>query len=236
LARKGDHLSSASFRHHRHLPRKTAVALLTLGIVTALATPAFAHHPDLTGEVACATNGQQVVTWTVTNSETVDGSDRTMTLDQVAVSSGTVGPIAIDTSFPPQPEAGSTQTSTTVLPGTETGVVTLTVRGDWDKDGPQDVEQSVSVTLPGTCMEPVTTTTTLPPTTTTTQAPLAITAAPTTTTTLAPVVLGEVLVAPAPLAELPRTGAPIGTTLLTAIIVLSLGAAGLWFGRRKTAA
>jgi hypothetical protein len=53
-----------------------------------------------------------------------------MVLDQVSVSSGTVGPIGVGTSFPPQPEAGSTQTATTELPGSEIGEVALTVRGD----------------------------------------------------------------------------------------------------------
>jgi LPXTG-motif cell wall-anchored protein len=230
-------LSSSAFRHHR-LPRKSAVALLTLGIVTALATPAFAHTPDLTGEVVCATNGHQVVTWTVTNSETVEGSNLTMTVDEITVSSGTVDPISAGTVFPPQPEAGSTQTATTDLPGSEAGVVTLTVAGTWSDDWKES--QSASVTLPGTCEEPVTTTTTLPPTTTTTQAPLTVAAAPTTTTTTtaAPQVLGEVLVAPvvAPAAELPRTGAPINTTLLTGAIALMLGAAALRFGKKKTAA
>ncbi|MDQ1498744.1 MAG: hypothetical protein QOI86_2084 [Actinomycetota bacterium] len=232
-------MSSSSLRHHRHLPRKSAVALLTLGIVTGLAAPAFAWHPDLTGEVACAASGQQVVTWTVTNSEMADSENSTMTVDQIAVSSGTVGPIGVGTTFPGQPEAGSTQTSTTELPGSQTGEVTLTVRADWE-GADQDVERSVSVTLPGTCVEPVTTTTTLPPTTTTTQAPLTVAAAPTTTTTTtaAPQVLGEVLVAPvvAPVAELPRTGAPINTTLLTGAIALMLGAAALRFGKKKTAA
>lgn len=230
-------MSSSARRQHRHLPRKSAVALLTLGIVTALATPAFAHTPDLTGEVVCATNGHQVVTWTVTNSEAVDSSNLTMTVDEITVSSGTVDPITAGTVFPPQPEAGSTQTATTDLPGSEAGVVTLTVAGSWS-DGWKE-SQSASVTLPGTCTEPVTTTTTLPPTTTTTLAPAVVTPEPTTTTTTAvPQVLGEVLVAPlvAPVAELPRTGAPVNTTLLTGAIVLALGAAALLFGKKKTAA
>jgi hypothetical protein len=155
------------------------VALLAAGIVVGLAGPALAHHPEVSGSVACS-DGSHVITWKVGNSETTSGSGRTMTVDQIFVSSGTVAGIAVGTAFPPKPQTGSTRTATTTLGGAQTGSVTLTVRADWNRNGPQNQTRTATVTLRGNCV-PVTTTTTAPsPTTTTTQPP------PTTTTTQPP--------------------------------------------------
>ena len=158
--------------------RPLAVLALSGGLIIGTALPALAHHPELSGVVAC-TSGQQIITWTVKNSETTTGSNRTMTIDQLSVSSGSVVGLAVGAVFPPQPKVGSVKTATTTLSGTKTGTVTLTVRADW-YGGSQDVVRSTSVTLAGGCTVP-TTTTTVPPTTTTTT-----TVPPTTTTTLPP--------------------------------------------------
>jgi hypothetical protein len=236
------HASQRLPKRARRLRRPAIVALLAAGIVTLFAGPALAHFPTVRGTVACAQNGQQVITWTVLNSETTvanGGSGRTMTLDQVNVSSGAVAGIAVNTTFPPQPLADSTRTATTNVPGAQTGTVTLQVRGDW-LGGPQDVLASGSVTLLGSCVVattttmptsttsttvPSTTTSTAPATTTTTTASTTTTTAQVaTTTTSAPSVLGVEFSRAAPAATLPTTGSN-HTVLFLGALALALGVA-----------
>ena len=163
--------------------RPVAVITVIGGLVVGTALPAFAHHPELSGIVAC-TSGQQVITWTVRNSETTSGSNRTMTIDQISATSGTVEGLVVGTVFPPQPKAGSVRTATTTVSGTKTGSVTLTVRGDW-AGGSQNVVRTVRVTLPGGCTVPTTTSTSTTTTSTTTTS-TTTTSSTTTTTTTAP--------------------------------------------------
>jgi hypothetical protein len=241
--------------------RPVLVGFLAAGFLTVFAAPAFAHHPIVSGTVECAENGHQIITWTVSNSETVSGTNRTMTLDQVHVSSGSVSGIGVGTAFPPSALSNSTRTATTDLPGDQTGNVTLQVRGDWSSGGPQNVSvTSDPVHLKGECEDTTssssTTTTTEATTTTTTQAAVTTTTtqaavtttttqAAVTTTTLAPAavvapttastvptqVLGVTLTAPAPAAELPRTGSPIGSTVSVGLIALLLGGLALRLAR-----
>ena len=157
------------------LVRPLAVLALSAGLVVGTALPALAHHPELSGSVAC-TNGQQIITWTIKNSESTSGSNRTMVVDQISVSAGTVVGVAVNAVFPPKPTSGSVKTATTTFSGTNTGPVTLTVRADWI-GGSQNVVRTASVTLPGQCTVPTTTTTTTTTTTSTTT---------TTTTTVPP--------------------------------------------------
>ncbi|HVV36086.1 MAG TPA: hypothetical protein VHC63_05735 [Acidimicrobiales bacterium] len=130
------------------------VGLVLVALVT-LVSPASAHHPIVSGEVACSPDGQTVVvSWHVQNSETVSGTNRTMTLLSAVVSQGTLVGISAGMTAPPQPLAGSTINGSTTLPSTTSGSVTLTVHGRWPSPGPQDVTGSATVELPGACAQP----------------------------------------------------------------------------------
>jgi LPXTG-motif cell wall-anchored protein len=114
-------------------------------------------------------------------------------------------------------------------------------------DSGETTETSNTVCFTSAAAAPVTTTTTMAPTTTTT-------APPTTTTTAAPpvtqadpggqqaggpttpggMVLGEVVSQPAPLAELPRTGAESEPLVMLGGITIGLGLLALALGRRRT--
>jgi hypothetical protein len=113
------------------------------------AASVLANHPIPTGTVACVA-GQQVVTWTVTNSEfTVaeGGTGRTMKITALSVSQGTVSGIAVNDVLQPQSSAGSTETGTTTLPGTTTGDGVLEVTGEFfNPDGTVFVNPDGSVT------------------------------------------------------------------------------------------
>jgi hypothetical protein len=129
------------------------IALFVVGTLVGFAGPASAYHSVLSGQVVC-TGGQQIVTWTIANSEGTSDTGRSMTIDEISVSSGTVTGVETGTVFPPLPLPGSTQTATTVLPGTQTGNVKLTVQADWDRGGWQDIVRTVKVELPGDCRQP----------------------------------------------------------------------------------
>lgn len=121
-------------------------ALVLLGLV-AFAPAAFAHHPIVSGEAACSPSGDIVVTWTVANSES--DAARTMTIDALSVTKGTVSGLAVGDTVAP---SGSTQ-ATTTLPGNETGTVSLSVTGRWKYANPDVVatRSSGPVSLPGNC-------------------------------------------------------------------------------------
>jgi LPXTG-motif cell wall-anchored protein len=122
-------------------------------------------------------------------------------------------------------------------------------------DGGHTVEVSNTPCFTSPAAAAVVTTTTMAPTTTTTMAPTTTTTmAPTTTTTAAPVVIpadstgkqaggpttpgeivqGEVVTQPAPLAELPRTGADSDALVVPGGIAIGLGLLALALGRRRT--
>lgn len=149
--------------------RSAPIVVMVMGMILTLhPTPAFAHQPDLTGEVACAgyANRHQMVTWTLSNSEWVvtnadgarvrpvgdTGQGRTMTLRSVAVTSGRVSGFERGQKYPTRPQEYSTRTAVTDLPGDQTGSVTLDVRADWKgEDGPRNVAGTVTVYLTGRC-------------------------------------------------------------------------------------
>lgn len=86
-----------------------AAAVLGLGISPVLfAAPAFAHHPIISGEALCNEDGTQTVTWTLTNSESVEGTNRSMTIDRVTIDRGEVG-YGVGQTFPPTPLPDSSQ-------------------------------------------------------------------------------------------------------------------------------
>lgn len=135
------------------ISRPGLAALLVMGAIVGLATPASANHPVVSGRVACV-GDQQVVTWTVENSESVSGTDRTMTVDEISVSPGTVSGVEAGDVLPPTPRAGSSRTATTVLPGDWTGRVTLAVLAHWSDGGLQDQVRRATVEVPGGCEPP----------------------------------------------------------------------------------
>lgn len=212
--------------------RSLIAAAIVAGAIVGSALPASAYHPVLSGKVACVA-GEQVVTWTVENSESTSDTGRSMIIDSVSVNHGTLSGIQAGMVFPPRPLPGSVRNATTVLPGNQTGGVKLTVQADWDRNGWQDIVMTVRVNLPGDCRNTPTTTvvTAAQPTTTTT-------AAPTTTTTtavrIAPEptlptemvetqVLGEQQARPAPTAALPRTGIPAAGAALGGLGLILAG-------------
>ncbi|MBV9253671.1 MAG: hypothetical protein JO054_05535 [Actinobacteria bacterium] len=131
-------------------------------MLTALAITvpsAWAHHPVVSGEVKCATDGTAVVTWHLTNSETVSGTNRTMVVDTATLTSGTLTGIAAGTKVGPQTAAGiPTVNGSSSYPGNQTGTVTLTIAAHWieSNGNPTTVNatNSATVTLPGTCKTP----------------------------------------------------------------------------------
>lgn len=121
-------------------------ALVLLGVV-AFAPAAFAHHPVVSGQAACSSSGDVVVTWTVENSESAAG--RIMKIDALSVTKGTVSGLAVNDTIA---VSGSAQ-ATTTLAGSETGSVSLTVTGRWEYANPDVVATTSSdpVALPGNC-------------------------------------------------------------------------------------
>ncbi|MBV9042911.1 MAG: hypothetical protein JOZ68_18070 [Acidimicrobiia bacterium] len=124
----------------------TAIALL------ALATPASAHDATPRGTVSCSSD-QQVVRWTVTNSQTGSGQD--MSIVSATSTRGTV------TGFPSKVAPGATARGTTTLPGDATGSVALTVHAHWNYDGYDLTQSSPAVSLGGNCGTPLPAVTTL---------------------------------------------------------------------------
>ncbi len=148
-------------------------------VVGGSAISASAWHPVLSGQTVC-TDGEHVVTWTIENSETSPSSPMTIA-SAVADVGATDYPVTGYTS--PVPGAGSTPAQT-IIPGSVSGTVVLTVFATWTNG--EQATRTTSVVLDENCVPP-TTTTTEAPTTTTTEAPTTTTTeAPTTTTTEAP--------------------------------------------------
>jgi hypothetical protein len=133
-----------------------------VGLVSAVT--AFANHPILNGSFACV-DGQQVITWTVTNSELTTASGGSGHLMQIIQPSGVSAtgtmPSGINLGgvLQPQPLAGSTETGTTTLPGNLAEPVTLYITGhfinpDGSPAGVPDFLASFTVNLTGTCQAP----------------------------------------------------------------------------------
>ena len=89
--------------------------------LVALAPAAFAHHPLVSGTVACASDGTQVITWNIQNSETTAGTNRTMVITSAAASSGGITGLVGQTVKPlyRRHRLAASSTATTTLPGTQ---------------------------------------------------------------------------------------------------------------------
>jgi hypothetical protein len=100
---------------------------------------ASANVPIVNATIACDSQGQQVITWSVTNSETTvatGGNGDTMKITAFTETNpdgthGTVSGLFVGEVVQPQPLAGSTVTGTTTLPGNVTGEATLDVTGEF---------------------------------------------------------------------------------------------------------
>ena len=136
----GTRADGSRTRLDRHRSATIGLAgLLCIAFVGIGTLPAYAHHPMVSSDVVCNSQTQTYdVTWTVANG---NWEGRTMTLDQ---SSRAAVPLS---SYAPD----ETKTYTESLPGTTLGTTTLTVRGDWNNGGPQNVQASTSVQTDGTC-------------------------------------------------------------------------------------
>ncbi len=112
----------------RRLAHPFLATALVVGTVLGFAAPAFAHHTTITGVLECDQAGNQLINWTVNNSE----SNKTMTLEDVDLTSSanipglTVG-YAVDDVF----IASETRPASTTVPGTAAGTVTLDIDASW---------------------------------------------------------------------------------------------------------
>ena len=213
----------------RRLALPVGLIVIVGGALGLFAVPAYAHHPIVSGDVACSTDGNTVVvTWHLQNSESVlpAGTGRIMTVNSASVDRGTLTGIAADTTVLPQPLPGSTVDGATTVAATSVGDITLTVDVRWDSPGPQSVTGAATVTLPGSCAAGggATTTTTAAPTTTT-AAPTTTTTAPgvTTTTSMSTTststtipVISTTSTSGAPTSTSTSTTAPVSTTSTSA--------------------
>jgi hypothetical protein len=122
--------------------KKTFIAAVLSGlIVFAWQGVAFAWTTRVAGGVTCQTDGQALITWTLTNSET--NNPETATLSGALLGSKTILNVPL--------------VLTQTVPGTQTGPLTLTVSATWANQT-TPVVASATVTLPGNCPQPHTVT------------------------------------------------------------------------------
>lgn len=170
------------------------LAVLALSIVASVslgltAPSAFAHAPAVSGLSVCS-DGVKTINWTLHNSETVAGTNRTMTIFSETVTKGAL-PLPIGTVVQPNGATSTDAHPATTYVAADTGSVTWNVVVNFSGGGPQNVAGSATVALVEGCI-PVTTTTlppvttTIPPVTTTVK-PI-VTTVPTTVPTVIPVV------------------------------------------------
>jgi hypothetical protein len=119
----------------------TTLAAIAAG-VGVFAPPASAHAPIVSGVVACQ-DGQKVITWAVSNSQTGAGQD--MTIVSAVSTQGTVD------GLPASVAPGAAVGGTTTLAATATGTVALTVDGSWAFDGFTKTVTSSPVDLGNRC-------------------------------------------------------------------------------------
>jgi hypothetical protein len=97
-------------------------AVVGLTAAVAVATPASAHHPVVTGSVVCEpATGDKVITWVVTHSQTDKPSIDTPV-------EGIKGAVLAKLG-----EKGDSVTGTQRVPGTTTGEADLTVTATWER-------------------------------------------------------------------------------------------------------
>jgi hypothetical protein len=155
---RADHRTARVWRTRAFLGVVSAVAMSQ----AIFAMTASAHHAIITPAIACA-NGSQVVTWTISNSETTAGSNRSMVINAINISGGnSIVGIGVGSIVTPRPAPGSTVDATTTLPGNFAGNVTLTGVSSWIDSaghaaGPQNQAlPATSIVAGGHCTLPST--------------------------------------------------------------------------------
>jgi hypothetical protein len=128
-------------------------AFVGLAAAVAVAAPASAHHPIVTGTAECDTaTGNWTVTWTVANSE--EDLEGKITGVELTPAGTEIDGIAVDAVLPKSGDGVLTGEQT--VPGTsEATEATLKVSAYWNRDG-TDVrsDASGSVHFEGTCAAP----------------------------------------------------------------------------------
>lgn len=168
------------------------------------ADSAFAHAPAVSGVSVCS-DGVKTITWTLHNSETVAGTNRTMTLVSETVTKGAL-PLPLGTVVKPNGATSTDAHATTTYAASDAGAVTWGVVVNFSGGGPQNVAGTATVALAEGCVPASTTTLPLVPTT----VPLVTTTLPPVTTTL-----------PIAVPLLPAT--PVATTTTVPVVVFGPG-------------
>lgn len=139
----------------KHAPLKrrlfAGVAATAIGVIgaVALASPASAHHPIITGEACKDTTGDWVITWTVTNSETdIEGKITSVTVSP----DGDISPIAVDAILPKNGEGALTAEQ--VVPA-DTTSASLEVTAEWMRtSGKRTATRAADAVIKGDCEPP----------------------------------------------------------------------------------
>lgn len=131
---------------------RVMIAVVAASLLPLALMPAHADSPVLSGSIACEPQGGKVVTWTVKNSETESGTNRTMIVEAFSVSAGSVNGLTVGQVLPPLPGAGSSISATSAFPVDATGPVTLSVTVRWvdalgNAAGPQNEVHADTVDL-----------------------------------------------------------------------------------------
>lgn len=135
-------------RHTKRLLALAGSALVGAFGAVALASPAQAHHPEITGTSKCLDNGKYEISWVVGH---VTEQNRKMRVLKLSAKPDTnvEGLKELD-----EVDAGKTKTATQLVPGTTTEA-SLTVHGQWiNTNGTEtDIFSSATghVKLDGTC-------------------------------------------------------------------------------------
>jgi hypothetical protein len=138
-----------------------AVLAATTTVVGVLvgATAASAHANYVTGVPVCTTTGTTanwVITWTIVNDypETNTATITAATPGSVADVAPTSVVIGATANYPTLPVATGTVIQT--LPGTDTGIASITVHGSWSPDDYQSSPDALGLTtLPNVCKSPL---------------------------------------------------------------------------------
>jgi hypothetical protein len=205
-----------------------AIVGVALVSMIAGALPASASELALSGVVACH-EGDHVITWTITNTD----SSNTVTITSALTAKD---PLSYDvTGYSPTLAPGATTHGTTTIPGSATGVVVLYVYETWaDFSGSDrtalDLGDACSVSTTTTTATTVVSTTTSVPTSTTTIVAAGSTVAA--TTTVVPTTRLVATTTTAAAAALPRTGGNSAPLAGIALGALTLGLAAVGLTRR----
>src|SRR3954468_9223552 len=113
-------------RNRRMRTAKTLTGLAIVALSLAIAIPAGAHYATITGTASCS-DGSHLVTWSITNGH----KTKAMTITATSEVAGVAYDVSIVTN--PVPPSGTTK-ATTVVPGSVTGDLVITVVATWQDE------------------------------------------------------------------------------------------------------